>query len=131
MDLKAIFTGRFFGLTYSLIIAVFAALALEGMPYFPKLQWGIFLGATGLALVGIRDLFQTRHAILRNYPVIGHLRLVVFKPKRVTQANALRGWQRKTHCASGRLLCRVKPSGLRIFIMKPLNHWLKCWPLRA
>ena len=74
MDFKAIFTGRFFGLTYSLIIAVFAALALEGMPYFPKLQWGIFLGATGLALVGIRDLFQTRHAILRNYPVIGHLR---------------------------------------------------------
>ncbi|MDE3011811.1 MAG: FMN-binding glutamate synthase family protein [Pseudomonadota bacterium] len=27
-----------------------------------------------LALVGLRDLLQTRHAILRNYPVIGHLR---------------------------------------------------------
>ena len=28
----------------------------------------------GLGLLGIRDLVQTRHAILRNYPIIGHLR---------------------------------------------------------
>ena len=27
-----------------------------------------------LALVGVRDLLQTRHAILRNYPVIGRMR---------------------------------------------------------
>ncbi|SHF10535.1 Glutamate synthase domain-containing protein 2 [Kaistia soli DSM 19436] len=27
-----------------------------------------------LGLIGIRDLIQTRHAILRNYPVIGHMR---------------------------------------------------------
>jgi len=27
-----------------------------------------------LALVGLRDLAQTHHAILRNYPVIGHMR---------------------------------------------------------
>lgn len=74
MDFKAIFTGRFFALTYSVIIAVLAALALKGMPYFPKLQWTIFLTAAGLTLVGIRDLIQTRHAILRNYPIIGHLR---------------------------------------------------------
>ncbi|MFL6694326.1 MAG: FMN-binding glutamate synthase family protein [Ramlibacter sp.] len=31
----------------------------------------------GLALVGLRDLRQTRHAILRNYPVIGHLRFLL------------------------------------------------------
>ena len=29
-----------------------------------------------LLAVGIRDLLQTRHAILRNYPVIGHLRFL-------------------------------------------------------
>ncbi len=74
MDFKAIFTGRFFGLTSSLIIAVFAAWALEDMPYFPKLQWGIFLGASALALIGIHDLLQIRHAILHNYTIIGHLR---------------------------------------------------------
>ena len=74
MDFKAIFTGRYFILTYSAIFAVLAALALEGMPYFPKLQWTVFLTFAVLTLVGIRDLIQTRHAILRNYPIIGHLR---------------------------------------------------------
>jgi glutamate synthase domain-containing protein 2 len=74
MDLKAIFTGRFFVLTYSAIFAILAAFALEGMPYFPRLQWTIFLIFAGLTLVGVRDLLQTRHAILRNYPIIGHLR---------------------------------------------------------
>jgi glutamate synthase domain-containing protein 2 len=29
-----------------------------------------------LVLVGVRDLRQSRHAILRNYPVIGHLRFL-------------------------------------------------------
>ncbi len=74
MDLKAIFTGRFFVLTYSAIFAVLAALALKGMPYYPKLQWTVFLSFTLLTMVGIRDVIQTRHAILRNYPIIGHLR---------------------------------------------------------
>jgi glutamate synthase domain-containing protein 2 len=74
MDFEAVFKGRFFALTYSVIIAVLAAMALKGMPYFPKLQWAIFLTASALTLVGIRDLLQTRHAILRNYPIIGHLR---------------------------------------------------------
>ncbi len=30
-----------------------------------------------LVLVGLRDLTQTRHALLRNYPVIGHVRYLV------------------------------------------------------
>ena len=33
------------------------------------------VGALGL-VIGIRDLRQTRHALLRNYPVIGHLRFL-------------------------------------------------------
>ena len=34
------------------------------------------LGGVGAALgaVAVRDLTQTRHALMRNYPVIGHLR---------------------------------------------------------
>ena len=31
----------------------------------------------GLVLVGLRDVVQARHAILRNYPVIGHLRFLL------------------------------------------------------
>jgi glutamate synthase domain-containing protein 2 len=35
--------------------------------------WSAVLFAA-LVLIGLRDLLQQRHAILRNYPVIGHLR---------------------------------------------------------
>ncbi|HSC64100.1 MAG TPA: FMN-binding glutamate synthase family protein, partial [Caldimonas sp.] len=31
----------------------------------------------GLTLLGIRDVAQKRHAVLRNYPVIGHLRFLL------------------------------------------------------
>lgn len=36
-----------------------------------------------LALVGVRDIRQTRHAILKNYPVIGHIRFIMesFRPE--------------------------------------------------
>ena len=30
-----------------------------------------------LALLGIYDYFQTRHSILRNYPIVGHLRFML------------------------------------------------------
>ena len=30
-----------------------------------------------LSLLGFRDLFQSRHAILRNYPIIGHMRYLL------------------------------------------------------
>ncbi|KAB0576812.1 FMN-binding glutamate synthase family protein [Ideonella dechloratans] len=38
--------------------------------------WWALLGWTGV-VVGIRDLRQRRHAVLRNYPVIGHLRFLL------------------------------------------------------
>ena len=36
----------------------------------------VAVGALGV-LTGLRDLRQTRHALLRNYPVIGHLRFLM------------------------------------------------------
>ncbi len=38
--------------------------------------WLAFLVSAVLVGVGVHDLRQTRHAILRNYPVIGHLRFL-------------------------------------------------------
>ena len=38
--------------------------------------WLALLGAAGL-LIGLRDLRQTARALLRNYPVIGHLRFLL------------------------------------------------------
>jgi len=34
------------------------------------------LGASGALAVGIRDIYQTRHSVLRNYPLLGHFRFL-------------------------------------------------------
>ena len=77
-----------FELRYSPVTAafvgafVFAALAV----LFPG--WALFyvllaLASAGLFALGLRDLRQTRHAILRNYPIAGHLRFMLegFRPE--------------------------------------------------
>ena len=49
-------------------------------PPSPGRTWGCAVAAIvflGLVLVGMRDVLQKRHAILRNYPVIGHLRFLL------------------------------------------------------
>jgi glutamate synthase domain-containing protein 2 len=48
-----------------------------------SLAWLVFLLFLGLSLLGVYDLFQGRHAILRNYPVTGHLRFLFesFRPE--------------------------------------------------
>ncbi len=54
----------------------FAAWIFPGWELFiapPLAAFGFF------AALGIRDLFQTRHAILRNYPIIAHLRFIFEK----------------------------------------------------
>jgi len=45
------------------------------LPFTPRyILLTIALGL--LALVGLRDLSQTKHAILRNYPIAAHLRFL-------------------------------------------------------
>ena len=36
-----------------------------------------FVGFTVLSLVGVHDLVQKQHAVLRNYPVVAHLRFIL------------------------------------------------------
>ncbi len=55
---------------FGLVLSVIAWRGM-GMDFWPVL---IFLG---LALLGVRDVMQPRHAVLRNYPVIGHLRFLL------------------------------------------------------
>src|SRR5450631_4270788 len=37
----------------------------------------LMLAFLALVLLGVRDTRQTRHSVLRNYPVIGHLRFLI------------------------------------------------------
>lgn len=54
-------------------------LSLGGLAAFGFTAWLSALACVlgGLLALGIYDLRQTRHAVLRNYPVIGHLRFML------------------------------------------------------
>lgn len=56
-------------------LCLIAALALGAAWAVGQAQLPLALAiASALALLGLRDRLQTRRAVLRNYPVIGHLR---------------------------------------------------------
>lgn len=59
-----------FAVVLGLALASAAGLIWTGWAALPLAAFG------GLALLGVSDLVQSRHAILRNYPVIGHMRFL-------------------------------------------------------
>ncbi len=56
-----------------------AASASRWLAAAPATGWAWLVPLVWLALVllGVRDVLQTRHAVLRNYPVVGHLRFLL------------------------------------------------------
>ena len=73
------FTARFVVLTLCILAAAALALAI-GASIAPR--WDFPLGVAlvvfvVLSAMGLRDLAQTRHAILRNYPISAHLRFLL------------------------------------------------------
>ena len=54
-----------------ILTLVFIALG-AGNPHY---YWGVLVFGA-LALLGSRDLLQTRHSVLRNYPISAHLRFI-------------------------------------------------------
>ena len=68
---------RHFPIRYLTLLTASMALLAGMLSWFTLHQglWLALLGATGL-VIGLRDLRQTRHALLRNYPVIGHIRFL-------------------------------------------------------
>jgi glutamate synthase domain-containing protein 2 len=53
--------------------------ALTWLQVLGLLGWPLWLALVGgvLSAIGLRDLLQTRHAVLRNYPLLGHLRFLL------------------------------------------------------
>ncbi len=70
------FQARF--LVFTLVLLSAAALGLEFIHGFRSLLIEIPLVVfISLAVVGIVDVMQTRHAILRNYPLSAHIRFIL------------------------------------------------------
>lgn len=70
-----------------IFIAVLLALAFVWLgviwPLWRDVMWFLAAAMAALFALGIYDLFQTRHAILRNYPIAAHLRFMLegFRPE--------------------------------------------------
>ena len=71
--LNAIFPIRYTALAlcaFALLLSLFALLAFGT-------GWGGLLLSAALVALGVHDLRQTQRSILRNYPIIGHLRFAL------------------------------------------------------
>jgi glutamate synthase domain-containing protein 2 len=71
------FTPRFIVLTFCLILA---AASLGLLAAHPNWLTGLAIPSAafvGLSLIGVHDLVQKRHSILRNYPISAHLRFLL------------------------------------------------------
>jgi len=71
------FVPRYLALTLALVLALLFAvlgLTMQGLGTAFGLLAAI---ALVFAMVGVHDLVQTRHAILRNYPITAHLRFLL------------------------------------------------------
>jgi glutamate synthase domain-containing protein 2 len=66
---------RFITLTLAVLMALLFALALVATPFSIWLLSG-FVVASALVAVGVHDLVQKNHSILRNYPIAAHLRFI-------------------------------------------------------
>ena len=77
MLISTLFTGRFALFTYvTLTFLTTLALALSGAALHGL--WVVLAVASGaLTVVGIHDVTQKRHAILRNYPISAHMRFLL------------------------------------------------------
>ncbi|MFT6040364.1 MAG: glutamate synthase domain-containing protein 2, partial [Gammaproteobacteria bacterium] len=60
---------------YPISLAIFAATGLVAWTW-PPFSWA-FVALVPLFAVGVRDCQQTTHAVLRNFPVIGHMRYLL------------------------------------------------------
>jgi glutamate synthase domain-containing protein 2 len=70
MAVTDLLPSRYYAFAGAIAVTVFASIAA----LFDS-AWLLLAGAAGaLSLIGVRDYLQTRHAILRNYPLLAHFR---------------------------------------------------------
>ena len=67
------FRLRYITLTLAVCVAALSFAAIQLSVVF----WLPFVIATTMTLIGIHDLLQTQHSVLRNYPIAAHLRFLL------------------------------------------------------
>lgn len=60
-----------------LVLSLLLITAVVLISLYVKPIWWIFYLIGPLVLIGLYDIIQTRHAILRNFPIIGHFRYIL------------------------------------------------------
>ena len=76
---KDVFSPRLILLTLAIVGFAATLLAVLFLHVSGPVAGLPFLIFGGLTVLGIRDMMQTRHAILRNYPISGHIRFLLEK----------------------------------------------------
>lgn len=71
------FEKRYLTLTLAILATLLFGLMALTLPFWRAGHVALMLIALVLSLIGLFDLFQTRHAVLRNYPILGHLRFLL------------------------------------------------------
>ena len=77
MRMSLAFTPRFICYTLTILFTVTLLLIVLAVPqaiYVAALPLAVF---AGLSVLGTHDLLQTRHSVLRNYPISAHLRFLL------------------------------------------------------
>ena len=65
-------------IVYTAVLVLSALLLFDEVEFYPSIYIVILLILFGaLALIGTIDLLQTRHAVLRNYPLSAHIRFIL------------------------------------------------------
>ena len=67
------FPGRYTALAFCGFAALLSLFTIVGF----GVGWPVFVLSIALCTLGVHDLRQTRRSVLRNYPVIGHVRFVL------------------------------------------------------
>jgi hypothetical protein len=68
------FTPRFITLTLAAVVTVTIIVIMASTGASGIFWWLCLAVFGGLSALGLHDLLQERHAILRNYPIAAHLR---------------------------------------------------------
>lgn len=74
-----IFEARILPLTLAAVATLLFGAGMFLLPRWFHFLWEPFVIALTITAWGVHDLVQTRHAILRNYPILGHLRFLLEK----------------------------------------------------